>query len=67
MDGTSAKNAQEIVICGFGILLPFISWAFFDASLDGYKYGLNIYNPNASGMNKIRQYILDNNCPFFAN
>ena len=33
---------------------------FFDASLDGYKYGLNIYNPDASGMNKIREYILDN-------
>ena len=26
---------------------------FFDASLDGYKYGLNIYNPDANGMNKI--------------
>lgn len=33
---------------------------FFDASLDGYKYGLNIYNQDASGMNKIRDYILDN-------
>ncbi len=33
---------------------------FFDASLDGYKYGLNIYNPDANGMNKIREYILDN-------
>ncbi|MCM1174616.1 MAG: DUF2461 family protein, partial [Blautia sp.] len=33
---------------------------FFDASLDGYKYGLNIYNSNANGMNKIREYILDN-------
>ena len=33
---------------------------FFDASLDGYKYGLNIYHPDAGGMNKIRDYILDN-------
>lgn len=33
---------------------------FFDASLYGYKYGLNIYHPDASGMNKIREYILDN-------
>ncbi len=33
---------------------------FFDASLDGYRYGLNIYNPDAGGMNKIRDYILDN-------
>lgn len=33
---------------------------FFDASLDGYKYGLNIYNSDAGGMNKIRDYILDN-------
>lgn len=33
---------------------------FFDASLDGYKFGLNIYNPNASGMNKLRDYLLDN-------
>ena len=33
---------------------------FFDASLDGYKYGLNIYNPDARGMNQIRDYILDN-------
>lgn len=33
---------------------------FFDASLDGYKYGLNIYDPDASGMDKIREYILDN-------
>ncbi len=33
---------------------------FFDASFDGYKYGLNIYNPDAGGMNKIREYILDN-------
>lgn len=35
---------------------------FFDASLDGYQYGLNIYNPDASGMNNIREYILDNKC-----
>lgn len=28
--------------------------------LDGYKYGLNIYNQDAGGMNKIREYILDN-------
>lgn len=33
---------------------------FFDASLDGYKYGLNIYHPDAGGMNKIREYIMDN-------
>ena len=33
---------------------------FFDASLDGYKYGLNIYNLDAKGMGKIRAYILDN-------
>ena len=33
---------------------------FFDASLDGYKYGLNIYHPNARGMETIREYILDN-------
>lgn len=33
---------------------------FFDASLDGYKYGLNIYHPDAGGMDKIRDYILDN-------
>ena len=33
---------------------------FFDASLDGYKYGLNIYNMDAGGMGKIRDYILDN-------
>lgn len=33
---------------------------FFDASLDGYKYGINIYNMNAKGMENIRDYILDN-------
>lgn len=33
---------------------------FFDASLDGYRYGLNIYDPDAKGMNKIRNHILDN-------
>lgn len=33
---------------------------FFDASLDGYKFGLNIYNLDARGMEKIRDYILDN-------
>lgn len=33
---------------------------FFDASLDGYKYGLNIYNLDAGGMEKIREYVLDN-------
>lgn len=33
---------------------------FFDASLDGYKYGLNIYNMDAKGMARIRDYILDN-------
>lgn len=32
---------------------------FFDASLDGYKYGLNIYNPDAKGMDKIRNYIMN--------
>ena len=33
---------------------------FFDASPDGYKYGLNIYHMNAAGMEKIRDYMLDN-------
>lgn len=33
---------------------------FFDASLDGYKYGLNIYNMDVKGMERIRDYILDN-------
>lgn len=33
---------------------------FFDASLAGYKFGLNIYNSDARGMEKIRDYILDN-------
>lgn len=33
---------------------------FFDASLTGYKFGLNIYNSDARGMEKIREYILDN-------
>lgn len=33
---------------------------FFDASLDGYKYGLNIYHMDARGMERIRDYILDN-------
>lgn len=33
---------------------------FFDASLEGCKYGLNIYNLNAGGMEKIRSYLLDN-------
>lgn len=33
---------------------------FFDASLDGYRYGLNIYDSDAKGMSKIRNYILDN-------
>lgn len=33
---------------------------FFDASLTGYKYGLNIYNSDAGGMERIRDYILDN-------
>ncbi|MDE6516356.1 MAG: DUF2461 domain-containing protein [Acetatifactor sp.] len=31
---------------------------FFDASLDGYKYGLNIYNMDAGGMGRIRDYML---------
>ena len=33
---------------------------FFDVSLAGYKFGLNIYNLDARGMEKIRDYILDN-------
>lgn len=33
---------------------------FFDASLTGYKFGLTIYNLDARGMEKIRDYILDN-------
>ncbi|HJC22711.1 MAG TPA: DUF2461 domain-containing protein [Candidatus Eisenbergiella merdavium] len=33
---------------------------FFDASLDGCKYGLNIYHPDAAGMERIRNHILDN-------
>lgn len=33
---------------------------FFDASLDGYRYGLNIYDMTAKGMGKIREYMLDN-------
>lgn len=33
---------------------------FFDASLDGYRYGLNLYNLDARGMEKIRDDILDN-------
>lgn len=33
---------------------------FFDASLAGYKFGLNIYHMDARGMEKIRDYILDN-------
>lgn len=33
---------------------------FFDASLTGCKFGLNIYNSDARGMEKIREYILDN-------
>lgn len=33
---------------------------FFDASLDGYRYGLNIYHLDARGMEKIRDFILDN-------
>lgn len=37
-----------------------MSGFFFDASLDGYKYGLNIYKPDARGMERIRDYILDN-------
>ena len=45
LDKTDKKNAL-----GF----------FFDASLDGYRYGLNIYNMDAKGMGRIREYILDN-------
>lgn len=33
---------------------------FFDASLDGYRYGLNIYNMDAKGMERIRDHMLDN-------
>lgn len=33
---------------------------FFDASLTGYKFGLNIYNLDARGMEKIRNYLLNN-------
>ena len=33
---------------------------FFDASLDGYKYGLNIYKADARGMERIREYLMDN-------
>lgn len=33
---------------------------FLDASLDGYRYGLNIYNSDARGMEKIRDYMLAN-------
>ena len=33
---------------------------FFDVSLDGYKFRLNIYNLDARGMEKTRDYILDN-------
>lgn len=33
---------------------------FLDASLEGYRYGLNIYNMDAKGMEKIRSMILDN-------
>ena len=33
---------------------------FFDASLYGYKFGLNIYHLNAGGMEKIRRYLLCN-------
>lgn len=33
---------------------------FFDASLTGYKFGLNIYHLDARGMEQIRDYILDN-------
>ena len=28
--------------------------------MTGYKFGLNIYNSDAKGMEKIREYILDN-------
>lgn len=31
---------------------------YFDASLDGYKYGLNIYHLNSNGMGKIRECII---------
>lgn len=33
---------------------------FLDASLEGYRYGLNIYNLDAKGMAKIRDNMLDN-------
>lgn len=32
---------------------------FLDASLTGYKFGLNIYNLDARGMERVRDYILD--------
>lgn len=33
---------------------------FLDASLDGYRYGMSIYKPEAKDMEKIREYFLDN-------
>ncbi len=32
---------------------------YFDASLDGYSYGLNIYKMNASGMERVRGKLLE--------
>lgn len=33
---------------------------FFDAAIEDYRYGLNIYNMDARGMEKIREHILNN-------
>lgn len=33
---------------------------FLDASLEGYRYGMSIYKPEPKGMEKIREYFLDN-------
>lgn len=33
---------------------------FLDASLDGYRYGMSIYKPEAKDMENIREYFLDN-------
>lgn len=45
LDTVSRKNAP-----GF----------FFDASLEGYKYGLKLYYPDARGMDRIRNFLLEN-------
>ena len=33
---------------------------FLDASLEGYRYGMSIYKPEAKDMENIREYFLDN-------